>query len=83
MGRPPKHPVETKLKIVLSVLASEASQAEAARQHGVSETSIGRISRNPQAASAPQLKRANLSQILDAGQIPATRGVRLADTVRR
>lgn len=42
MGRPPKHPVETKLKIVLSVLAGEASQAEAARRHGVSETSIGK-----------------------------------------
>ncbi len=42
MGRPPKHPVETKLKIVLSVISGETTQAEAARRHGVSETSIGK-----------------------------------------
>lgn len=42
MGRPPKHSVETKLKIVLSVLSGEATQAEAARRHGVSVTSIGK-----------------------------------------
>lgn len=36
------HPVETKLKIVLSVISGETSQAEAARRHGVSETSIGK-----------------------------------------
>jgi transposase len=42
VGRPPKHPVETKLKIVLSVISGETSQAEAARRHGVSETSIGK-----------------------------------------
>lgn len=42
MGRGPVHPVETKLKIVLSVLAGESTQAEAARRHGVSETSIGK-----------------------------------------
>lgn len=42
MARPPKHPVEVKLKIVLSVLSGESSQAEAARRHGVSETSIGK-----------------------------------------
>jgi transposase len=36
------HPVDTKLKIVLSVLAGESTQAEAARRHGVSETSIGK-----------------------------------------
>ena len=42
MARPPKHPVDVKLKIVLSVLAGESSQAEAARRHGVSETSIGK-----------------------------------------
>ena len=34
------HPVETKLKIVLSVVSGETTQAEAARRHGVSETSI-------------------------------------------
>lgn len=42
MGRGPVHPVETKLKIVLSVLSGECSQAEAARRHGISETSIGK-----------------------------------------
>jgi transposase len=42
VARPPVHPVETKLKIVLSVLSGESSQAEAARRHGISETSIGK-----------------------------------------
>lgn len=42
MARPPVHPVETKLKIVLSVLSGESSIAEAARRHGISETSIGK-----------------------------------------
>lgn len=42
MGRGPQHPVETKLKIVLSVLGGESTQAEAARRHGISETSIGK-----------------------------------------
>lgn len=42
MGRGPVHPVETKLKIVLSVLGGECSQADAARRHGISETSIGK-----------------------------------------
>ena len=42
MARPPKHPVDVKLKIVLSVLSGESSQAEAASRHGISETSIGK-----------------------------------------
>ena len=42
MARPPQHPVDVKLKIVLSILAGESSQAEAARRHGISETSIGK-----------------------------------------
>jgi transposase len=42
VARPPKHPVDVKLKIVLSVLRGESTQAEAARRHGVSETSIGK-----------------------------------------
>lgn len=42
MARPSVHPVETKLKIVLSVLSGESSIAEAARRHGISETSIGK-----------------------------------------
>ena len=41
MARPPKHPVDVKLKIVLSVVSGESSQAGAGRRHGVSETSIG------------------------------------------
>lgn len=41
MARPVKHPVDVKLKIVLSLLSGERIQAEAARRHGVSETSIG------------------------------------------
>ncbi len=42
MARPPKHPVDVKLKIVLSVLSGECTGAEAARRHGISETSIGK-----------------------------------------
>jgi len=42
VARPPKHPADVKLKIVLSVLQGESTQAEAARRHGVSETSIGK-----------------------------------------
>lgn len=42
MARPPKHPVDVKLKIVLSVLSGEPTQAEVARRHGISETSIGK-----------------------------------------
>lgn len=42
MARPAKHPVDVKLKIVLSVLSGESTQAETARRHGVSETSIGK-----------------------------------------
>ena len=42
MARPSQHPVDVKLKIVLSVLSGESTQAEAARRHGISETSIGK-----------------------------------------
>jgi transposase len=42
VARPPKHPVDVKLKIVLSVLRGESTQAEAARRHAISETSIGK-----------------------------------------
>lgn len=42
MARPPKHPVDVKQKIVLSVLSGETSMAEAARRHGISQTSIGK-----------------------------------------
>jgi transposase len=42
MGRPPSIPAEKKTRIVLSVLASEMTIAEAARRQQVSEQSIGR-----------------------------------------
>ena len=42
MARPPVVPSETKVRIVLSVLAGEVSMAEAARRERVSETSIGK-----------------------------------------
>jgi len=42
MPRPQVHSLDLKLKVVLSVLSGESSQAEAARRHGVSETSIGK-----------------------------------------
>ncbi|MCD6727594.1 MAG: hypothetical protein LT070_10215 [Solirubrobacteraceae bacterium] len=53
--RPPKHPVDFKLKIVLSVLPGESTQAEAACRHGVSETSIGK--RKEQHVELRALKR--------------------------
>ena len=40
MGRPAKHSVDFKARVVLSVLRGEMTGAEAARRHGVSETSI-------------------------------------------
>ena len=42
MGRPQKHSVDFKTRVVLSVLRGEMTGAEAARRHGVSETSIGK-----------------------------------------
>lgn len=42
MGRPAKHSVDFKARVVLSVLRGEMTGAEAARRHGVSETSIGK-----------------------------------------
>jgi transposase len=42
VGRPAKHSVDFKLRVVLGVLRGEMSSAEAARRHGVSETSIGK-----------------------------------------
>ena len=42
MGRPAKHSVDFKTRVVLGVLGSEMSMAEAARRHGVLETSIGK-----------------------------------------
>jgi len=45
MGRPAKHSVDFKARVVLSVLRGEMTGAEAARRHGVSETSIGKLER--------------------------------------
>jgi transposase len=42
VGRPAKHSVDFKTRVVLGVLRGELSMAEAARRHGVSETSIGK-----------------------------------------
>lgn len=42
MGRPPVIPAETKIRVVLSVLAGEVTIAEAARPEKISEQSIGR-----------------------------------------
>jgi len=42
VGRPAKHSVDFKTRVVLGVLRGEMSAAEAARRHGVSETSIGK-----------------------------------------
>lgn len=42
MARPSGHSVETRLRIVLGVLRGEMTAAEAARRHGVSETSTGK-----------------------------------------
>ncbi len=42
MGRPAKHSVDFKTRVVLGVLRGEMTSAEAARRHGVSETSIGK-----------------------------------------
>lgn len=42
MARPPAHSVQAKLRAVLGVLRGELSAAEAARGHGVWETSIAK-----------------------------------------
>jgi transposase len=42
VARPAKHSVDFKTRVVLGVLRGEMSTAEAARRHGVSETSIGK-----------------------------------------
>jgi transposase len=42
MSRPPVFPVETKMRIVLSILAGEVTIAEAARRNKVSEPSVAK-----------------------------------------
>jgi transposase len=59
--RPPKYPVDVKLKIVLSVLQGESTQAEAARRHGVSETSIGKWKEQFLSAGRQDLEQADRS----------------------
>ena len=41
MGRPPALPVEEKVRIILAVLEARVTIVQAARDHQVSETSIG------------------------------------------
>jgi transposase len=73
--RPPKHPIDVKLKIVLSVLAGESTQAEAARRHGVSETSIGKWKEQFVAAGRQGLEHG------DRAGKPTGREVRLVEEV--
>jgi transposase len=53
VGRPPALPVEEKVRIILAVLEARTTIVQAARDHKVSETSIGNWKR----------------QFLDAGRI--------------
>jgi transposase len=57
MGRPSKHSVDFKARVVLSVLRGEMTGAEAARRHGVSETSIGKWKEQFVAAGRAGLQR--------------------------
>ena len=41
MSRPPTTPVQEKARVVLSILAGEATVAEAARRAEVSESTVG------------------------------------------
>jgi len=58
MGRPAKHSVDFKARVVLSVLRGEMTGAEAACRHGVSETSIGKWKEQFVAAGRAGLERA-------------------------
>ncbi len=75
-GPTPAHPVETKLKIVLSVLSGESSQAEAARRHGIrsgrsaserssSSRAAGRASSTAAKAGKPTGREAALAEQVD------------------
>ena len=75
MGRPPKHSVETKLKIVLSVLSGEATQAEASRRHGISQTSIAKWKEQFLAGGRQGLQGG------DAGARPSGREAQMADEI--
>src|SRR6476620_7706036 len=75
MARPPKHPVDVKLQIVLPVLAGESTQAEAARRHGISETSIGKWKEQVLCAGREGLERG------DRAGRPSGREARLLEEV--
>jgi transposase len=64
-----------KLKIVLSVLSGESSQAESARRHGVSETSIGKWKEQFLAAG-----RQGLDHRISAGR-PSGQEARMAEEI--
>lgn len=64
MGRPAKHSVDFKARVVLSVLRGEMTGAEAARRHGVSETSIGKWKEQFVAAGRAGLERAGPARAL-------------------
>jgi transposase-like protein len=57
MARPPKHSVDFKARVVVRVLSSEMSAAEAARRHGVSETSVARTRSTSPATSRRRTRR--------------------------
>ncbi len=76
MGRPAKHSVDFKARVVLSVLRGEMTGAEAARRHGVSETSIGKWKEQFVAAG-----RAGLESAAAAGARPSGEQARLAAQV--
>jgi transposase len=63
MGRPAKHSVDFKARVVLSVLRGEMTGAEAARRHGVSETSIGKWKEQFVAAGRAGLERAGPARV--------------------
>ena len=69
MGRPAKHSVDFKARVVLSVLRGEMTGAEAARRHGVSETSIGKWKEQFVAAGRAPVRRAPLMDRFLAGQL--------------
>ena len=66
MGRPPRFPVEDKLRIVLSVLSGEMTIVEAARRNQTSEQSVGRWKQ----------------QFLEGGKAGLAEGGRVVDNAR-
>jgi transposase len=62
MGRPAQHSVDFKARVVLSVLRGEMTGAEAARRHGVSETSVAKWKEQFVAAGRAGLERAGAAR---------------------